>query len=167
MLISDTYRQLNKELHETNEAYGTSGHKHAEAIVGLANAFQTADILDYGCGKGTLNASIGIRIKEYDPAIDGKDDQPEPADLVVCSDVLEHIEPDCLEAVLNELRSLSKRAVYLCVATRPAMKILADGRNAHLIVEDQHWWIPKLMYYWNMLHFQDAGGEFVFVGTTK
>jgi 2-polyprenyl-3-methyl-5-hydroxy-6-metoxy-1,4-benzoquinol methylase len=167
MLISDEYRELNKELHETNEAYGTSGHKHAEAVVGLANAMQTADILDYGCGKGTLNSAIGIRLKEYDPAIPGKDDPPEPADIVVCGDVLEHIEPDCLDDVLDDLESLARRAVFLCVATRPAMKTLADGRNAHLIVEPKEWWLPKLMDRWDMMNFQDMGGEFIFVGMDK
>jgi 2-polyprenyl-3-methyl-5-hydroxy-6-metoxy-1,4-benzoquinol methylase len=167
MLISDEYRKLNEELHETNEAYGTSGHKHAEAIVGLANAMQTADILDYGCGKGTLNQAIGIRIKEYDPAVPGKDDAPDPADIVVCSDVLEHIEPECLEDVLSDLEVLAKRAVFLCVATRPAMKVLSDGRNAHLIVEDKSWWLPKLMDRWDIMNFQDMGGEFIFVGMDK
>lgn len=167
MLISEQYRDLNRQMHETNEAYGTSGHKHAEAVVGLANAMQTADILDYGCGKGTLNASIGIRIKEYDPAIPGKDDPPEPADLVVCGDVLEHIEPECLDDVLTDLESLTKRAVFLCVATRPAKKVLADGRNAHLIVEPKEWWLPKLMERWDMMNFQDMGGEFIFVGADK
>ena len=113
MLISDQYRDLNRELHETNEAYGTSGHKHAGMVLDLANAFRTADILDYGCGKGTLNASIAIRVKEYDPAIPGKEDRPESADIVVCSDVLEHIEPECLEAVLGDISDLTNRAVYL------------------------------------------------------
>jgi|DEB0MinimDraft_3_1074331.scaffolds.fasta_scaffold192859_2 hypothetical protein len=167
MLITDEYKRLNSELHESNEAYGTSGHKHAEAVLGLANAMQTADILDYGCGKGTLNASIGVRIKEYDPAIPGKEDAPEPADIVVCSDVLEHIEPQCLDDVLDDLERLTKRAVYLCVATRPAKKVLSDGRNAHLIVKEKTWWIPQIMDRWDMMNFQEMGGEFVFVGMKK
>jgi 2-polyprenyl-3-methyl-5-hydroxy-6-metoxy-1,4-benzoquinol methylase len=167
MLISDEYRELNKELHETNEAYGTSGHNHAEAVVGLANAMQTVDILDYGCGKGTLNSAIGIRLKEYDPAVPGKDDPPEPADLVVCTDVLEHIEPDCLDDVLDDIESLARRGVFLCVATREAKKVLADGRNAHLIVEGKDWWLPKLMDRWDIINFSDAGGEFIFVGMDK
>lgn len=167
MLISDEYRKLNKELHETNEAYGTSGHKHAEAVIGLANAMQTADILDYGCGKGTLNAAVGIRLKEYDPAVPGKDEHPAPADLVVCGDVLEHIEPDCLDYVLTDLEELTKRAIFLCVATRPAKKVLSDGRNAHLIVEPKEWWLPKLMERWDMMNFQNMGGEFIFVGADR
>lgn len=29
------------------------------------------------------------------------------------------------------------------VCTVPALKELPDGRNAHLIVQNQDWWIPR------------------------
>jgi S-adenosylmethionine:diacylglycerol 3-amino-3-carboxypropyl transferase len=69
---------------------------------------------------------------------------PEPHDIVVCTDVLEHIEPDCLDDVLADIRRCTKKAALLVVATRPAMKTLSDGRNAHLIQEDFKWWEPHI-----------------------
>ena len=48
-------------------------------------------------------------------------------------ELMEHIEPECLEEVLDNLQWLSLKAVFLVIATRPAKKMLADGRNAHLI----------------------------------
>jgi 2-polyprenyl-3-methyl-5-hydroxy-6-metoxy-1,4-benzoquinol methylase len=100
--------------------------------------------LDYGCGQGALGRALNQEISEYDPAIAGKDSSPQPADLVICTDVLEHIEPECLESVLDHLKSLTKEALFAVISTRPAKKTLADGRNAHLIIEPWSFWEEKL-----------------------
>ncbi|HUV66463.1 MAG TPA: class I SAM-dependent methyltransferase [Sedimentisphaerales bacterium] len=84
-----------------------------------------------------------IEITEYDPGIPGKDDPPEPHDLVVCIDVLEHIEPDYLDNVLDDLKRVIKLCGFFTIASGPAGKLLPDGRNAHLIQQDMGWWIPK------------------------
>lgn len=118
------------------------------AIRGLSHSLRTHDILDYGCGKGTLGAALGFAIQEYDPAVAGKDTAPAPADIVVCTDVLEHIEPDRLEAVLDDLQRLTRRVLYVHVATVPAHKTLSDGRNAHLIVEPWSWWRERMNKRW-------------------
>ncbi|NQV43551.1 MAG: hypothetical protein HQ501_01510 [Rhodospirillales bacterium] len=159
-LISEEYRELNKLLHQSKPDYGTSGTSNAKYVVELANAIGSNDILDYGCGKGTLNECMNVEIKEYDPCIEGKGSPPLPAEIVVCTDVLEHVEPDCLDAVLDDLQKLTKRALLLVVATRPAVKSLADGRNAHLIVEPIEYWLPRLMSRWELIEFRSLEGEF-------
>lgn len=175
LLISPEYRAANAELHSRG-GYGISGYKWARDVYRIAREIEARNVLDYGAGQGTLfravrehNGQVPLPFEchEYDPAIPGKDERPGPADLVVCGDVLEHIEPECLYAVLSDLRDLAKRAVFLVVATRPAVKILADGRNAHLIVEPAGWWLPKIMDRWHVKAFQDFGGEFVCIGETK
>lgn len=166
MLITEEYRQLNGDLHRTRADYGVGGHKWAEQVQGLAKAIQARTILDYGAGKGTLAKAIKNRtVINYDPAIPEYSDAPEPADLVVCSDVLEHVEPECLEDVLDTLSVLSLKAVFLVVATRPAKKVLADGRNAHLIIEPPKWWLARICHRWDLRTFVDNGGEFMAVGT--
>jgi 2-polyprenyl-3-methyl-5-hydroxy-6-metoxy-1,4-benzoquinol methylase len=160
MNISEDYKKLNKELHESNAAYGTSGHLYAEVIADLANMMKTTDVLDYGCGKGTLNDALGFRIKEYDPCIEGKDDDPDIADIVVCTDVLEHIEPIHIDGVLDSIEELAQKAVFLTVATVPAKKFLADGRNAHISIYPATWWLPKLMDRWKLITYQDMGHSF-------
>lgn len=104
---------------------------------------------------------------EYDPAIPGKDARPSRADFVVCGDVLEHIEPECLYAVLDDIRSLARKMVLLIVVTVPASKTLGDGRNAHLIVEPTHWWLPKIMDRWRVDEFKDYGPMFMCVGLAR
>ena len=113
-------------------------------MVQLLDQFKPTTVLDYGCGQGALGRSLDREIAEYDPAIEGKSTMPAPADLVICTDVLEHIEPDLLDNVLDHLRDLTKSALFAVICTRPAKKFLADGRNAHLIVEPWEFWKQKL-----------------------
>ena len=173
LLISPEYAQLNRELHSRGN-YGVSGHKWAQPVDELARQLGAQTLLDYGAGCGFLKirlrlayAPLPYEILEYDPAIAAIEEKPEHADLVVCGDVLEHIEPDCLHSVLDDIRSIARSAVFLVVATRPAKKILSDGRNAHLIIERAEWWLPKIMDHWHIRFFRDAGGEFVCIGSTK
>lgn len=159
MLITPEYRELNRQLHADRPDYGTGGHKFAETINQMCAAHRTTDVLDYGCGKRTLEKALGFSIQNYDPAVEGLE-TVKPADIMCCTDVLEHIEPECLTAVLQELRTCTKIVAFLTIATRPAKKTLADGRNAHLIQKNGRWWIEAL---WNAgfeLHqFIDVGGE--------
>jgi uncharacterized Rossmann fold enzyme len=143
-LITREYADLNRRLHHDNLAYGVGGGKHVEMVLKLATTIETKSVLDYGCGKGYLAKAIPFPIWEYDPAIPGKEESPRPADLVVSTDVLEHIEPDKLRLVLDDLRRVTKRVGYFVIHTGPAQKTLADGRNAHLIQRDAKWWGHKL-----------------------
>lgn len=143
-LISDEYKKLNIQLHSDNLGYGVGGGRHAEYIKNLAAKLKTNSILDYGCGKGYLAKNIPFPIWEYDPAIAGKDAPPRPADIVVCTDVLEHIEPERLDFVLDDLQRCTRMIGYFVISTRLATKTLADGRNTHLIVKDEQWWCENL-----------------------
>lgn len=169
-LISDGYRSLNAELHNSNPAYGISSSKWAATVRALAKSLKATTVLDYGAGKCRLregleefDGTLPFALFEYDPAIPQLHEGKRPAELVVCTDVLEHVEPDCLGSVLDDLRACTIKAAFLTVATRPAKKTLADGRNAHLIQKNARWWLPKLMERWELANFQDMGGEFIAV----
>lgn len=158
-LISPAYREQNRELHK-DPAYGYSGHKFAKRAYALCERIGTLDILDYGCGKQTFERALGFAVKNYDPCIEGLDATPEPADVVVCVDVLEHIEPECLSAVLDDLQRVTKKLGLFSIACRPAKKTLPDGRNAHLIQEGAHWWLPQICTRFHLEEFceyTDAG----------
>jgi hypothetical protein len=143
MKISREYLELNRKLHAEGN-YGISGTLWARSVMQLAQFLDTRDILDYGCGQRTLEKSLGFPIHNYDPCIPGLDAPPQPAALVVCTDVLEHIEPDCLDDVLDDLQRVTSQRALLVIANHPATKTLSDGRNAHLIQEGSAWWIPRL-----------------------
>lgn len=147
VLITKEYRVMNKVLHQKKSTYGKSGKKWASVVKDLMEKYQTKDVLDYGAGKGTLSEVLGGEIKEYDPCVKGKDKCPEKAGIVVCTDVLEHIEPECLDDVLAHIRSIMQKGGFFTISLREAKKKLPDGRNAHLIVETPDFWFSKLKYF--------------------
>ena len=155
MRITPEYKELNQQLHRSNPDYGRAAHAIAPIVVHLAQEAKAHTLLDYGCGKGTLRPAVlalapDLEVSEYDPAMPGKDREPPPADLVVCIDVLEHIEPDCLNEVLAHIQSLAYGGAFFIIDTVPAQKTLADGRNAHLIVESLSWWRAALAAYFDV-----------------
>jgi hypothetical protein len=144
-LASDEYRATLRLQHATS-SWGSAGKSHADAVREWGADLEARTALDYGCGRGTLAPAVPeLRWQEYDPGIEGKDALPSPADLVACTDVLEHIEPDRLTAVLRHLRLLTIKGGYLVISLSRARLTLPDGRNAHLIVENASWWADQLM----------------------
>lgn len=147
--ISDEYREMQKSLHQ-DPHYGTASVAFAPLVAAVIEQTGAGQILDYGAGKGRLRESLAehlsvpVEIFEYDPAIPGKDFSPEPCELVACIDVLEHVEPDFLDGVLDDLKRVTQGFGFFSIGTGPAGKALPDGRNSHLIQEDMEWWLPKL-----------------------
>ena len=155
MRISPEYRDLNQQLHRSNPEYGRAAHGIAPWVVQFAQEGGVRSLFDYGCGKGTLRPAVlalapDLIVAEYDPAMPGKDRTPDPCDVVVCIDVLEHVEPDCLHDVLSHIQALGLGGAFFIIDTVPAQKALADGRNAHLIVEDLAWWQEILSEYFDV-----------------
>lgn len=147
--ISPEYLVAQKMLHASPKGYGGRGDKWTLAVRNLAFAHGCSSILDYGCGQGSLGVAlrqIGFDITDYDPAIPGKDaiEKYKTFDLVVCTDVLEHIEPDRLAVVIDHLFRLTNKVLFLVIATRPSNKFFPDGRNVHLIIEPASWWRERL-----------------------
>lgn len=146
--ITRGYAELQRELHARAEGYGKSGQKYAAAAAAWAKKLGAETVLDYGCGEGNFAREIAktsrLPVAEYDPAVAGRETLPKPAHLVVCTDVLEHVEPDRLPFVLAHLWMLAERGAFLSISTRPAKKTLADGRNAHLIQEALPFWMDAL-----------------------
>ena len=166
-LITPEFRELNAKLHRENLAYGVGGSKEAPTVLKLAANLKAQgntegaqpSILDYGCGKGYLAKEIPWPIWEYDPAIPGKEASPRAADLVVCCDVLEHIEPDKLAVVLDDIRRCVKQIGYFVIHTGPAQKTYADGRNTHLIQQPRQWWEKTLSKHFTVGKIFEVGPE--------
>ena len=146
MLISDEYRSLNRDLH-ARATFGQRGARHAD-IAATLHAEHGGPVLDYGCGRADLSralAGLGIAVINYDPGRVEYDAPPQPCPVVVCTDVLEHVEPECLEAVLSHLAALTLAVAHFVIATKPdGRKKLADGRDPHLIVQPPEWWHDRL-----------------------
>ena len=121
-----------------------------KAIEKWIKEFKPQSIIDYGCGKGGVVLALkenysSIDTIGYDPGmVDFKVKPTKKFDMLISTDVLEHIEPVFLDAVLKEMNQYFTKNAFLIIATSPAKKFLPDGRNAHLIVETPGWWKHKL-----------------------
>jgi len=143
-VASSKYRSQLEQLHKS-QSWGADGAKHAKVVEGIAANMNALTILDYGCGEMKLAEALKPRrVSGYDPGIPERRSMQKPCDLVVCTDVLEHVEPEKIDAVIDHIYSLSARRAYFVISLKLANAKLPDGRNAHLIVESAQWWRDKL-----------------------
>lgn len=106
-------------------------------ILSLIENHDIETVLDYGCGKGALSSKLAVefalKVAQYDPGVPQLAKPPrDPADLVICTDVLEHVEVEKLSNVLNHIRDLTKKVAYFVVHTGDCGNKLADGSPAHI-----------------------------------
>lgn len=114
-------------------------------------------VLDYGAGKGNqyrLHVAAQGQVYGslceywdvdevtcYEPGQASTSQAPNHADdLVVCTDVLEHIPELDLPWVINEIFSHARNAVFCSIAAYPAFARLPDGENAHVTIRPPAWW---------------------------
>ena len=166
-MISEGYRKEQELLHE-NPNYGVASVEFAPMVTAFINKVGITEMLDYGAGKGRLAKSITpnheVEVKHYDPARPEWAKTPDSSQLVCCLDVLEHIEPEHLDAVLDDLERCVEFFGFFSVHTGAAVKTLSDGRNAHLIQAPSSWWMPQIMKRFNLITFQlTENGFFVIV----
>lgn len=144
-VTTPAYRQQLRALHAKGR-WGADGGKHTAKVRELYRIYQPKTTLDYGCGENKLAESLAkeFRISGYDPGIAARASMPKPCEMVICTDVLEHVEPSKLDHVLDHIYRLTGKVAYFVIALRDAKSILPDGRNAHLIVQPHEWWLNKL-----------------------
>jgi hypothetical protein len=144
-MISKEYLEFNRQLHEKHPEYGVSGSRYVEIVRPFALWGRKA-ILDYGCGKAILGSNLGpaYKVTNYDPAIDEYSADPDPHPVVVCTDVMEHIEPEFVDDVLKNIRRLALEYAIFAICQKDALKVLPDGRNAHISKHPFPWWEERL-----------------------
>ena len=139
-------------MHSKKPTYGVGGDFWAGAVWGFALSVGARTCLDYGAGKQTLEKSAlkrHMQIVSFDPCVEKISERPNRKfDIVVCTDVLEHIEPECLADVFEDIDYYAKKGIFLAISTRESEKWLADGRNNHLIVKPYEWWLRTFPRQW-------------------
>lgn len=158
-LISEAWREQNRLLHETDNRFGAGSRNVYKMVEATADDLGCESILDYGCGKGGLRGMLGERVRNYDPAIPEWSALPEPADLVVCRDVMEHVEIDCVDNVLAHIAGLAAKAALFIVVCRPSSKVMPNGVNAHITVRPRKWWGEKMREHFVVLSERRPEGE--------
>lgn len=155
-----------KLLHKLDKKFGSSSHirlhELTRIIIQIIEIEKNPDkifrILDFGCGKSKLienlidffaSSSFKFEFIKYDPAVEIYSLRPQGNfDLVINTDVLEHIHQQELDIILKDIRSFSKNC-FINISTRLANTILPNGQNAHVTVKPCNWWFNLLKKYWD------------------
>lgn len=139
----------------------TSRGSYSERFVAqVCETFGFDSVLDVGSGDGTVvrqflkrqKQAYGIEYskeatKTYCPdlmasghVVNGSlTDLPfadDSFDLVFCSEVLEHIEPNSVEMAVAEIARVAKRNLFLTISLRPS----SDNNKYHLTLRPRTWW---------------------------
>lgn len=121
------------------------------AVHDFVAQYKPGSVVDWGCANGNLINRLEqdfpsiTRLGGYDPSNPDFDVIPACTyDCLVSCDVIEHFEPDQLDELLQLMQSKFTHAAFLIIACYPAKKLLPDGRNAHLTVENCAWWLDKI-----------------------
>lgn len=151
---SPVHAQRLKHLHANDPTFGVIGHLWAENVAAWMQETGSRTLLDYGCGRSNLAASVAKRLvnkrydilfAEYDPAT--KPGQPKPAEYITCIDVMEHVEADRVDAVLDEIRKLMGKAGLITISLRWASP---KKRKTHPNVWTREKWLEKLHQYFHV-----------------
>lgn len=133
---------------------GGSLLKWATDINHLIKKKQISSLIDFGCGKAYYYENqIKITNKQikkklvydnllsywgindctlYDPGVKKYSKYPvKKKDLVICTDVLEHIPPEDTYNFIKDIFSLTNKLVFFVVHTKPSNKKLSNGKNVH------------------------------------
>ena len=160
-----------KKLHEQEGKFkGISLIPLVPTLMKIVKDNDCKTLLDYGCGKAIpydkercREVDLRNPIQElcslesfdlYDPAYEKYATLPDKKyDIVVCTDVLEHIAEQDIDYVLTEILSHSKKIVFLNISCQPALKHFKEGKfkgkNVHISVFDPSWWGHKIGNIWN------------------
>lgn len=127
----------------------------------VANPRKGETIRDMGCGTGRAGLSLadaGLEVTQYDFAANCRDPEVtlpfvqhdltkpipgDPTDYGYCTDVLEHIPPEDVPAVLRHVCTAARR-VFLQIACTPDHMGQLIGESLHLTVQQYAWWKEQL-----------------------
>ena len=165
--LIDSYKVLHQE---EGKFKGISLVPLVPTLMSLVKENNCKTLLDYGCGKAIpydkdrckevdlrhpIQKLCNLKSFDlYDPAYEKYATLPNKKyDIVVCTDVLEHIAEQDIDYVLTEILSHSKKIVFLNISCQPALKHFKEGKfkgkNVHISVFDPSWWGHKIGNIWN------------------
>jgi len=135
--------------------YGSSNHgkKAYEMVKSMRPSF----IVDFGCGKNTFikdmkefginGVGVDFAAKEADVKRPMHDTliKPGTADLVTAFDSMEHLLPEEVDDVLNEMKRVAKPSAkfIFSISTVPS-NVLVNEENLHPTVREKEWWKNKI-----------------------
>lgn len=173
------YEKLQRQLHKDgyegpdgHKLYGYEGYDNFGLVkkgvdVMYEQLRRKMTMLDYGCGKGGLKFAIEqfynvVDVTNYDPFVEEYQKEPDTRfDVVAVMDVMEHIEPPCVDNVLKHMEKFAKCMIIFKINLTDALKELPDGRNTHVLQRSAPWWIKKIGQYFSVVEAIANGNDLI------
>jgi hypothetical protein len=146
-MITREYKEQLVLKHQKNP-WGGGGKSWVPLLDKELNIGQASSILDFGCGRHTFKEEMNkrfprVEVHEYDPGVLGFDTPPQPGhkyDVIVCTDVMEHVEDEFTIDTLKLIESCVGVHVFFNIVTTPCSSTLPDGRNTHINLKTSEEW---------------------------
>jgi 2-polyprenyl-3-methyl-5-hydroxy-6-metoxy-1,4-benzoquinol methylase len=153
--------------HDEYKAFDGGGTRTlADKLLEEVNNRKSVTILDYGCGLGThwhkqvwvnntksIMNVLGEKVQgfyRYDPAYELYSKPPLCTfDLVICSDVLEHVPDEYLEEFFFNINNYVKKdgMIFYSISTKLSKNSFDDGTNMHVNIKSVDEWFEILKKY--------------------
>lgn len=154
-LLTPEYKSQLVKKHQTSP-WGGGGWTWIPDVARLivAHRLKQPTVLEYGSGRRTFKQTMAwamphVHVTEYDPGVSGIDIVPTGQfDLVLCTDVMEHVERQFVDQTFDRLHAYTLHATIFNIACTPSKSTLPDGRNAHITVEPPAWWRGRIERLW-------------------
>ena len=155
MITNKNYVEQYKLLNDKNKLYYESNlsiFNMVNEISLFINYLKPKNILDYGVLLKLLKHKYTkINIDGYDPAIKEFSVIPNNHyNMIINTDVLEHIPKSDIGDVVNHIKSLSNN-VFFCLHHGKAWTILPNGENAHITIEPKEWYHNLMRNYFDII----------------
>lgn len=144
-----------KLMHDVGKYRGGLDEDVVGYIKAMVEVHNATTLLDYGSGKGRQYLEFCQHLEWskdkpimptcYDPAYAKYAGKPEGLfDGVICTDVAEHIPEAEVPAFLSDMLDYGRKFAVISIDTKPATKMLPDGRNCHLTLKPPEWWLGAI-----------------------
>lgn len=157
MKITEAYRRQ-REVAYLDPQHGLERVAYAPIVNQMIDRLKVTELLDYWCGKASLaravKATHEMKIQCYDPAVPGFSGDAVPMQMVACVDVLQDVEPECIDAVLDDLQRVTGVVAFISIRV---------GEEPGLIEKDKGWWLDKIMTRFDLQSLQCTPGGFYMI----
>jgi SAM-dependent methyltransferase len=148
------------DIYAAGGRYAAYGHKnHGKNALALVQKWQPESLVDVGCGWNEFSRSVRESMPRIASAI-GVDFACPGADVIADAtalpfadkafdaltsfDMLEHLLPAQVDAVLAEFARISRRFVF-SISHVPSVITSLQGENLHPTVRGEPWWMLRIM----------------------
>jgi len=150
------------------------GMLEAERALAIFKKESGSSVTDFGAGTGRATKFFkdrGYQVLAIDFAANALEEEVPfadqclweldipAADFGYCCDVMEHIPPDKVTAVLKNIAEHTTKGCYFRIATRPDVMGKLVGQALHLTVNTGEWWRRQVERFWSRVDVVESNGR--------